>query len=387
MGALDGLKVLDLTTLLPGPYATTMLGDLGAEILKVSAPGKYDQVLGFKPVIEEDGLTATTAWLGRNKKTILLNLKKEKAVKAVKKLILEYDILVEQFRPGVMKKLGLDYETLKAVNPALIYCSITGYGQSGPLKDRAGHDINYISRSGWMASSGRKEQGPVLYNVQIADVMCGSMNSVIGILAAVHYRNRTGRGQFVDVSMLDGVIPLNTMDGTAFLAGESAPEREGNYLNGGIFYDFYETKDHQYMSVGALEPKFYRNLCEALGCREVLESDLQAKDPGAVKAIFRNRFLKKTRVEWEEIFAGADACVEPVLSLKEAAEDPHLAERGMWPEIELPSGKKVRQIGCPIHLSECPPEYKSAGSIIGKDTEDVLQRLGYSREEAKDMMV
>lgn len=298
---------------------------------------------------------------------------------------MEYDIFIEQFRPGVMKKLGLDYETLSKINPRLIYCSITGYGNTGPLKDRAGHDINYISRAGWMASSGRKKEGPVLYNVQIADIMGGSQNSVIGILAAVHYRDRTGMGQYIDISMLDGMVPLNTMDGTCFLAGEKAPKRESNFLNGGIFYDFYETKDGKYMSVGSLEPKFYKNLCEALNCSEVFDKNLQKTDPVKVKEIFKKRFLEKTRAEWEEIFNKTDACVEPVLSLEEAVEDPHLNERGMWTEVKLPSGKTIKQIGCPIHLSKCPPVYGKAGVMVGEDTDKILGKLGYSEGEISDM--
>ena len=257
MGALDGLKILDFSTLLPGPYATLLLADLGAEVLKVSGRDKYDLVVHWPPEIEGSGTTAAAAWLGRNKKTIFLNLKKPSAVEAVKRLILEYDILVEQFRPGVMAKLGLDYETLRGVNPRLIYCSLTGYGQTGPLSPRAGHDINYMSRSGVMASAGRKATGPVLTNMQVADVAVGSMNSVVGILAAVHHRDVTGRGQYIDVAMLDGMVPFNSMDGACFLAGAPAPERESQMLNGGEVYDFYETSDGGYMSVGSLEPKFF----------------------------------------------------------------------------------------------------------------------------------
>lgn len=227
-GALEGLKILDFSTLLPGPFATTMLADLGAEVLKISGPGKPDIVLDYPPFIEGTDVSANQAWLGRNKKTMLLNLKKPEAVDIVKKLIMEYDIVMEQFRPGVMEKLGLGYEALAEINPHLIYCSLTGYGQTGPLSHRAGHDINYLARSGNMAQAGRTETGPVLTNMQVADVAVGSMNSVIGILAAVQYRNRTGKGQRVDIAMLDGLIPFNGMDGTAFLADGKVPKREVN---------------------------------------------------------------------------------------------------------------------------------------------------------------
>ena len=184
MGALNGIKVLDFTTLLPGPYATMTLADLGAEVLKVSSKGKYDLVTHWPPVIDGTDTTGAAAWLGRNKKTIHLNMKKPAAVEAVKKLVMEYDIVVEQFRPGVMSKLGIGYDELKAINPKIIYCAITGYGQTGPMALRAGHDINYMSRSGIISAAGRKETGPALFNFQIADVAAGSKDAIIGILAA-----------------------------------------------------------------------------------------------------------------------------------------------------------------------------------------------------------
>ena len=388
MGALDGLKILDFSTLLPGPYATMMLADLGAEVLKVSGKDKYDLVVHWPPMLEGTDTTAAAAWLGRNKKTIFLNLKKASAVEAVKKLILEYDIVLEQFRPGVMAKLGLDYETLHKINPRLIYCSLTGYGQTGPLKQRAGHDINYLSRSGVMASAGRKATGPVLTNMQIADMAVGSMNTVVSILAAVHHRDRTGEGQYLDVSMMDGMVAFNSMDGACYLGGAAAPQREGQMLNGGGIYDFYETADGEYMSVGSLEPKFFAQLCQALGCPEWADGKVLKEDTALVKETFRDRFKQKTQAEWTKIFAGYDACVEPVLSLEEAAEDEHINARGLVPEVPLPQapGKTVRQLGCPIKLSACPAEYRHAGYPEGWHTEEVLSALGYTKEEITDMV-
>ena len=185
MKALEGLKILDFTTLLPGPYATLVLADLGAEVLKVSSPSKQDIVLEYEPFVEGTDIAANEAWLGRNKRNIFLNLKHPKAIAIVKQLIQEYDIVIEQFRPGVMEKLGLGYEALKAVNPALIYCSLTGYGQTGPMAKAAGHDCNYLARSGNLAMAGYRDAGPAPMNIQIADICVGSMNSVVGILAAV----------------------------------------------------------------------------------------------------------------------------------------------------------------------------------------------------------
>ncbi len=388
MGALNGLKILDFSTLLPGPYATLMLGDLGAEIIKISSPDKPDIVADYPPYIEGTDITANQAWLGRNKKNLFLNLKTEKAVEIIKKLITEYDIIVEQFRPGVMERLGLGYETLKEINPRLIYCSLTGYGQTGPMKNNAGHDINYLARSGNMNYSGRKSTGPVLTNMQIADIGVGSLYSVIGILSAVHYREVTGKGQYVDVSMFDGLIPFNAMEGAGFLINGKEPEREGTRLNGGSAYDFYETKDNRYISVGSLEPKFWKNFCECIELPELVSQTVMPENVSALKETVRKRILEKTLKEWTDIFEGKDVCVEPVLTMKEAlTEDEHVKERKLVVNVELPdsNGKTVKQMGMPLKLSECPVEYVKTGYPLGYHTNSILADLGYSSAEIKNL--
>ena len=197
MKALENIKVLDFTTLLPGPYATLMLADLGADVLKVSSGSKPDIVLQYEPFIEGTEIAANEVWLGRNKRNIFLNLKHPKALDVVRRLVKSYDVVVEQFRPGVMERLGLGYETLKKENPSLIYCSLTGYGQTGPMANAAGHDCNYMARSGNLAMAGYRDAGPAPINIQIADICSGSSNVVISILAAVNYRHMTGKGQGV----------------------------------------------------------------------------------------------------------------------------------------------------------------------------------------------
>lgn len=383
MGALDDLKILDFTTLLPGPFATMTLADLGAEVLKISSPDRYDLVVNWPPEIEGTDITGPQAWLGRNKKTMFLNLKEPLAVEAVKKLVMDYDIVVEQFRPGVMSRLGVGYEDLKKVNPRLIYCAITGYGQDGPMAMKAGHDINYISRAGLASSAGRKDGGPSLFNFQIADVAGGSMNAVIAILAAVIYRQKTGKGQFIDISMEDCVVPFNSMDCAAYFAGRKPPQREEGLLNGGGIYDFYETADGGYMSVGSLEPKFFAALCDGLGFSEWRDGKILKENPAKVKRAVRQKFKTKTRNEWTEIFSDLDACVEPVLSLEEASGDEHLRSRHMWPQVEIPltEGKTVTEMGSPLKLSECPPEYRHAGYPEGWHTKEILKSLGYDDEE------
>ncbi|MEG1331005.1 MAG: CaiB/BaiF CoA-transferase family protein [Eubacterium sp.] len=388
MGSLDGLKILDFSTLLPGPFATLMFSDMGAEVLKISSGSKPDIVAEYPPFIEGTTLSANQAWLGRNKKTMFLNLKNPKAIEMVKQLIQEYDIVMEQFRPGVMERLGLGYETLKAINPRLIYCSLTGYGQSGPLKMNAGHDINYLARSGNMAYSGRQATGPVLTNMQIADIAVGSLNSVIGILAAVNYRNTTGKGQYVDVAMYDGLIPFNAMEGTAFLATGEEPKREGQRLNGGCMYDFYETKDGRYLSVGCLEPQFWKVFCTCIERPEYIEGTVWPKNNEAVKDDIKAVLKSKTLDEWMVIFKGKEVCVEPVLSLEEALiKDEHLKAREMVVDVELPleSGRRVKQLGTAIKLSECPIEYKQGGYPLGYHTKSIVESLGYSDEAFKKM--
>ncbi len=379
MGSLDGLKVLDFSTLLPGPYASLMLADMGADVLKVSSAGKYDLVMGYEPFIEGTDISACQAWLNRNKKTMFLNLKTEEAKAIVKELVKEYDIVLEQFRPGVMDKLGLGYEALKAVNPQVIYCALTGYGQTGPLRDAAGHDINYMSRSGIISHAGKKESGPSLMNFQIADVAVGSMNSVIGILAAVNYRHRTGKGQFVDVAMLDGCVPFNSLDGAGFLVNGRQPERESEMLNGGCMYDFYETADGEYMSVGSLEPKFWKELCTAIGREDLIEGTVWPENVNEVKEQIRAIFRTKTKAEWVEVFSHYDACVQPVLNLKEALlEDEHIKAREMVVDVDLPlhEGVKVKQMATAVKLSECPCEYKFAGYPLGYHTREIIEKMG-----------
>jgi crotonobetainyl-CoA:carnitine CoA-transferase CaiB-like acyl-CoA transferase len=280
-----------------------------------------------------------------------------------------------------MAKFSLDYQSLKKVKPSLIYCSLTGYGQTGPLRDRAGHDINYLSRSGLMSYSGKRDAGPSLVGMQIADVASGSNNAVIGILAAVVHRDRTGDGQHIDISMTDGMIAFNAMFGAGFLVDGQDLARETTLLNGGSLYDFYETKDGQYMSFGGLEPQFFAAFCETIDMPELIPDGVQPKDGVNIKKRVREIFKTKTRYEWTELFKKVDACCEPVLSLTEALNDPLAIERGMVVEVDLLDGKKVRQLAGPIKFSETIPEYKTAGTPPGLHTKEVILKLGYKEEE------
>lgn len=384
-GPLSGIKILDFSSLLPGPFATLYLADMGATVLRVGSGTRPDPIETRTPFIPETEISALWAYLARGKQSINLNLKNPKAVRIVEQLIAEYDVVIEQFRPGVMGKLRLDYESLKKINPAVIYCSLTGYGQTGPLRKRAGHDINYLSLAGLPAYSGKKESGPSLTGMQIADIASGSLHSVIGILAAVIHRKETGKGQYIDIAMMDGVMAFNIASGVSCLVDQTEPVRERERLNGGTLYDFYETKDGEYMSLGALEPQFFKAFCEAIGRPDLTPGGIAPENIEAVKAEVRLIFKSKTRDEWREIFRDFDACVEPVLGLSEALNSAQAGERQMVIDIDLPEGGKVRQMANPIKFSHAPKEYTAIGVPSGTHTKEIIGGLGYSEEEYKRM--
>ncbi len=267
--ALNGLKVLDFSTLLPGPFATMYLADMGAEVIHIESPSRPDLIRIMPPYA--NGQATAHSYLNRNKQSIVLDLKDAASIDLIKTRISEFDIVIEQFRPDVMRRLGLDYATLAEINPRLIYCSITGYGQTGSYKDRAGHDINYLALAGISGYSGRQDSGPPPLGIQVADIAGGSLHAVIAILAAVVERSRSGIGQYIDISMTDCVASLNSMAASATLAGQVEQAPEQGMLNGGIFYDYYMTQDGRYLSIGSLEPQFMAGLSAALDLPVLLQ--------------------------------------------------------------------------------------------------------------------
>lgn len=380
MGICSSLKILDFSTLLPGPFASMMLSDMGAEVLRVEAPGRWDMVRSRPPF--DDGVSAGHAFLNRNKRSLGLDMKQPGAVDVVKRLIQNYDIVLEQFRPGVMKRLGVDYETLSAENPALIYCSLTGYGQTGPMKDRAGHDNNYLALAGAMSHSGRRDQGPVPQGVQVADIGGGSMLSVIGLLAAVVHRQHTGAGQYVDVSMYDGAMLWNGYAGASYLVGGEPPSYESMPLNGGSHYGYYRTKDDRYLSVGSLEPQFWERFCKAIGHPDFIERvGLPGPEMDVLVNEIRAVIVEKTLDEWREIFSDVDACVEPVLNLEEAFEHPQAVDRKMVVDVPKSGGGTQKQLGSPIKFSDSEPTYTHVGCELGEHSDAVLLEAGYSESE------
>ncbi|MBT5216075.1 MAG: CoA transferase [Gammaproteobacteria bacterium] len=380
MPALDNIKILDFTTLLPGPYATMTLADMGADVLWVETVSEGSASF-------EHGGAAMRSYLGRSKRSISINLKDPKGKEVIETLINDYDILVEQFRPGVMERLGLSYQELSQLNSKLIYCSITGYGQTGPLKQKAGHDINYLSLSGVSSYSGLKKEGPTLSGVQIADLAGGSMQAVTGILAAIIERTDHGVGQHIDISMLDGSFAMNSIHAADYLVNSSEASFQSNSLNGGSFYNYYKTKDNKYISVGSLEPKFFKEVCERLDRMDLY--NINYLTPEAQETIsqgFTTVFGKMTQDECVVLFADSDACVEPVLSLSEAIESEQLENRAMV--VSVPDRKKSieRQVGSPIKFSNSEPVYKHTAPAKGGDTIAVLQEMGYNKNKIEQLI-
>ncbi|MBM7060698.1 CoA transferase [Pseudomonas sp. UL073] len=380
-GPLSSLKILDFSTLLPGPFASLLLGDMGAEVLRIESPTRMDLLRVMPP--HDGGASTAHAYLNRNKRSLALDLKRPEALEVVKQLLGDYDIVLEQFRPGVMERLGLGYEALKAINPRLIYVSITGYGQTGPYKDRAGHDINYLALSGVAAQTGRRDTGPLPLGVQVADIAGGSFHAVMGLLAAVIQRQQTGEGQYIDISMTDCAFSLHAMGGAGYLACGEEPQMESQTLNGGSFYDYYRSRDGRWLSVGSLEPQFMQQLCSALGRPELAARGLSRKpeDQAALKRELQIEFELRDFAEWCELFAGLDACVEPMLGLAEAIEHPQFKARELVVEVPREGLPAQRQIACPIKFSSGLPAPQHVGAPLGAHSEEVLHGLGYSTEQ------
>lgn len=378
MSALKGLRVLDLTLTLPGPYCTQILADHGAEVIKIENPEGGDWFRHEKPALKGIGIRFLN--LNRNKKSLTLNLKSPAGREIFLTLAKTAQVIVEGFRPGVVDRLGIGYAHIKEINPKIIYCSISGYGQDGPYRLMAGHDINYMGYSGILDLCGQAEGLPVLPAIPIADYAAGGLMAAIGILMALWALQREGKGQFVDISMLDGLISFQHAPLAEYLSNSQIPERGKFWLAGNIpCYSIYETKDGKFITLGPLEPHFWANLCRALGRDDLISQ--QRAEGDKKEEIFnflKETFRQKTREEWLNLYKSQDICLGPVNNLKETLEDPQVKSRQIIIDVDHPQAGKLKQIGIPIKLSLTPGEVKSPAPALGQHTEEILKELGYT---------
>jgi crotonobetainyl-CoA:carnitine CoA-transferase CaiB-like acyl-CoA transferase len=375
---LAGIRVLDLSRLLPGPYATLVLADLGADVVKVEDPAGGDYVRWMPPLAgQQSGYFHA---LNRNKRSLALDLRRPGGPEALRRLAARADVLVESFRPGVMDRLGVGWEALSRENPRLVFCSISGYGQTGPYRLRAGHDLDYVALAGVLALNGAPD-APLPLAVQVADVAGGAWPAVAGILAALFRRSVTGRGAHVDVAMVEGALGMLALQqGAADARGE--PLRRGaEMLNGGwACYGVYRTRDGRFVALGALEPKFFEAFCAAVGRPELVERQYDDGGRGA-RAELEAIFAGRTRDEWGEFAAAHDVCLMPVLEGDEPRHDPQLAGRGNFLEIETPwEGRAMRSLASPVRVSGSEPPRRPAPAL-GADTDRVLAEAGFGDAE------
>jgi crotonobetainyl-CoA:carnitine CoA-transferase CaiB-like acyl-CoA transferase len=381
---LEGIRILDLTRLAPGPYCTMILGDLGAEVVKIEEPGppggrraRQAGAAGVKTPGSDFAGSPYNA-LNRNKKSIGINLKSDAGKETYMRLVRDADVIVEEFRPGVARRLGIDFESLEPINPRIIYCAITGYGQSGPYRDFVGHDLNYIGTAGALSILGRPDSPPTIPHNLLADYAGGGLQGAVGILAALMARHSTGRGQYVDVAMLDGTIGLLAQTFSTFFATGKAPQRGRTMLDGGVpNYNVYQTADNHQITLAALEPWFFANLCRELGREDLIEHEFNPHKRDEIRQFLEATFATRTRDEWFTRLGAKDVCVGRMLTLDEVAGDPQVKAREMVVELDTPDGERVRQVGVAVKLSRTPGAVRSVAPRLGQHTDEILGALGY----------
>ena len=374
-GALAGIKVIDLSRMLPGPYCSMILADHGARVIAIEDRKFLSDDLFLAPV-------------NRNKDHMTLNLKTTEGREIVSKLIKTADVFMEGFRPGVTKRLGIDYETLKQINPRLIYCSITGYGQDGPYRDVAGHDVNYLSFAGILDMIGEKNGSPCIPGIQIADLTGGGMNAAIGILLALLARERTGKGQYIDISMTDGLVSLLPVALHIFQKKGTVPKRSDMFLSHRYAcYNVYETADGRYISIGAVENRFWQNLCDILGVPEYGPLQYDDNRREEILDFFREIFKEKTQSQWDDELKGKDICWGKVQNLIEVLNDENFLSRKMVVELKDEKGKNIKGLGIPVKLSETPGSIRTSPVGFGESTKKILEELGYTKREIEEFFL
>jgi crotonobetainyl-CoA:carnitine CoA-transferase CaiB-like acyl-CoA transferase len=387
-GPLSGIKVLDLTRLAPGPHCTMILGDLGADVIKIEEPGpptgrRAAQAGAASVRARAQGGFQSSPFnaLGRNKKSIGLDLKSPIGKQVFLRLHQRCDVVVEEFRPGVAKRLGIDYETLAVRNPRYIHCAITGYGQNGPYRDLVGHDINYIAHAGALSIMGTRGQRPTIPHNLIADYAGGGMHGALGVMAALIARANTGRGQYVDIAMMDGSMLVLAQAFAAHFWTGKVPQRGETQLDGGApYYGVYRTKDDKWITIGSMEPWFYANLCRATGLDDFIAHQHDREKHAEMRRLLEEKFATRTRDEWFELLSKTDICAASMLTLDEVEHNPQVKARNMIVEVETPTGEKAKQVGIALKLSATPGSIRNLAPELGQHTDQILTELGYGPE-------
>ena len=368
-GALHGIKVLDLSRMLPGPYCSMILADHGAEVIALE-----------DKKFQEDGLFFSD--LNRNKRHMSLNLKNPQGLEIFFRLAEKADVILEGFRPGVVERLGVDYQAVRNKNPRIIYCSISGYGQTGPLRDRAGHDVNYLSTAGVLGLIGEKNRPPAIPGVQIADIAGGGMNAAVGILLALFAREKTGQGQYIDISMTDGMVGFLSLP-YFFAQRTGQPPQAADTLLSHRYgcYNTYETADGRYLGLGAVENRFWRGLCEHLHRPEYIPLQYDEGRREEIIGFLRQQFLAKTLAVWEAELAGLDICCSAVKTMQEVLIDPLFQQREMVHSYVDINGEKRYGFGIPVKMSHTPGSIRTPPGLFGAGTKGILAELGYSDDQ------
>jgi crotonobetainyl-CoA:carnitine CoA-transferase CaiB-like acyl-CoA transferase len=386
---LEGVRVLDLSRLLPGGFCSLLLADFGADVVKVEDTGMGDYVRWSPPYYEGADDSAKGALflaLNRNKRSIRIDLKSDGGREVLLRLVKDADVLLESFRPGVLDRLGVGYDRLREANPGLVICAITGYGQDGPLRDRSGHDMNYLGLIGLLGLTGEAGGPPIQAAGQIADIGGGALMAAFGIMAALRHRDRTGDGQVVDVSMADGALSWLAMVAARHFADGGVPQRGGLELAGSLVcYRPYQCADG-WVTLGALEPKFWQAWCRGVGREDLI--DKQFEQPGSAAHVeVQAIFMERTRAQWETFAGEYDCCLEPVLDLDEALSSELVKARAMVVEHDQPGATEtVRLLGVPVKLSATPGDTgQRPGPALGEHTAEVLGAAGYSDAEIGEL--
>ncbi len=384
-GALSGIRVLDLTRLLPGAFCTLLLADLGADVIKIEQPGEGDYNRSFTPINRKE--SGSFLLLNRNKRSLTLNLKSVPGREILLKLVAEADVVVEGFRPGVMDRLQLGYEVLKQVNPKIILCSISGFGQTGPLRTASGHDLNYMALAGALQLFGERGRAPIVPGLSIADIGGGSLMAVYGIMAALLARAKTGEGQFVDVSMMDGLVSWLSYHAADFLFADVEPRGgERNFLGAAPCYNIYRCADGLCLSLGIIEAHFWARFCELIARPDFLQ---QQWPEGEVRqqqfSELTEIFMTRSRDEWAALLADADIPAAPVNSMKEAFAHPQMQHREMLQQIEHPVEGMIPQLGFPVKFSATPARMVSPPPLLGQHNEEILTALGFDPGQVEQL--